>query len=369
MYTLLIDTEYILHKAVYSAMTPARREQRNWLLYPKDHEETLEAAKVIISTMLVRFKKYISNIICVTDCNSWRKRSEYKVLTSSEYKGNRDNKFDYGGYAIFRKTFKKFLEGYNIETIVCEGAEGDDILCCYTAINKRNHKNTLIFSTDHDLFQLLSYSGGSVFMTDGKSLFMPKPGTTVLEMINEDILISETKNNKLVDIKYVEPARELFIKIMHGDSSDNIKSVYTKPKETKKGTIMMTCSEKTSGEIFDTCIKRGISIEASDFDNPEKFSDDFFSVCIEAMKLQPEENLLKTIKENFIHNCKIIRLSPNNIPIDVASNIAESFHSMIKNYRPANIEKLYSDTSVSKTSESNALKGIEDTGDMSFIKG
>lgn len=368
MYNILIDTEYILFRGVHSAMPKSRRG--DWLSKPRDIEVSLEAVKSSLHFALKPFARRAGNILCVTDCHSWRKRAEYMTGTTAEYKAQRERVFDGDGFAELRRQVREYLGRFGVGMIACDGAEGDDLLCFLSRLNLRNGKNTLIVSSDHDLFQLLTRtSNGSVIMTDGAGkVFLPSAEDGQFELFGEDIFVNEMRGDSALKLMEVQPLRTLFCKVLHGDVSDNIKSIYVK----RVGNRNMTCSENMSLRILDTYeAETGERVTMEWFDDPGRyFTERFYALVKSKLKIADGDPAGDALKGNLEHNCKMIRLSLRMIPIEVSRAMSDAVHEYVKTARPCKAGMLMDDLTASKSSVSGIFSGL-DTGDddLSFIKG
>lgn len=186
-----------------------------------------------------------------------------------EYKANR--KKQYGRYPLDKDGFMKALDEMindvkeiftNIYTIKVDGAEGDDIIAvmCKHVFTGENHE-VIIVSGDTDLNQLLSLRNVKQYNPRSNDFF-----------------------------NVLNPKKELDIKILSGDKSDNI-----------------------------TPIKRGVGVKTA-----EKIinSDDGVDGFIEKQETDIEKKL---VSENFERNTKLIDL--DFIPKTIVNSILNEYNS------------------------------------------
>lgn len=186
-----------------------------------------------------------------------------------EYKANRQKQ--YGRYPLDKKNFMIALNDLiediqavftNIYTIKVDGAEGDDIIAvlCKNVFTDENH-DVIVVSGDTDLNQLCSQ----------KNVRQYNPRT-----------------NDYFNV--INPKKELDIKILSGDKSDNI-----------------------------TPIKRGVGVKTA-----EKIlnSEDGVDGFIEQQATDIEKKL---VSENFERNTKLIDL--DFIPKKIVNEILEKYNS------------------------------------------
>lgn len=193
---------------------------------------------------------FFDNIFLVSDKGgSWRKNiyPEYKAHRSKN--DDIDWDFVYTAY----KEFKEDLPP-NVTLLEAPLIEGDDwIARIVMESNKRGYAN-LIISNDHDIKQLLNFSLSPLYinimsneMFNREKVFLPENYEVFMhnlfEESNSNDLFDLSKDaetlsflNKFIERRekhIVDDKKELITKVISGDKSDNIKSVFEKP--TKNG--------------------------------------------------------------------------------------------------------------------------------------
>lgn len=231
-----------------------------------EHKDFIEKfKKQFIDTILKLKKKFIkdgydikdSNFILARDCprkNIWR----MKIFP--DYKTNRDAKYKTENPALFKifsytynTIIPKVKSEMNIETMFVDKAEADDIVALTSKYLSKIGYNVYIIASDTDYLQLTN---------------------------NENITIMDLKN-RIINKKTLGSAEiDLLVKIISGDTADNI------PKCFKKGRI----GKKTAFTLAT---------------NPNKLE----------LKFEKEPEA----REAFLFNKKLIDF--NEIPLDLQEQI------------------------------------------------
>jgi len=217
---LLVDTSYMVHFLSFSTL--------NWYAkhfdLPDSQEELFEIdfganddyCKLFqkkfdscLNSFIKRFSINPSNIFFALDCskkNIWRRSifSDYKLHRMvTEKKGlNRGPVFNF----MFSRLLPEYTERTHSKIINHPTCEGDDILAIAKKIirNKYPSAQVIILGSDKDLMQLID------------------DNTQIITMIDK-CLNEESKG----------PKRDLLEKILLGDGSDGIPSVFNKVKGDK----------------------------------------------------------------------------------------------------------------------------------------
>jgi 5'-3' exonuclease len=316
---LVIDGNYILSKLVFTL-------HKNNLLFGALHK-SLENA-------INNYRKWypFANVYLVSDSKekSWRKQ-----LTKA-YKANRkkDNDIDWNFVYSAYDEFKQSMS--NLVTILeAPNVEGDDWISFLTSKANLEGRSTIIVSNDHDIKQIVGYSVEPLWinimtneMYNKEKLFMPK---------NYQIFISEVKNLPNDDIfnlndnsdflillnrfltKYeiieIDPMESLVVKIISGDQSDNIGSVWSQVKNGKKRGI----GSKGAKTIYDNYLVEFGEVNLKDPDLYENIAD---LIC-EKKKLSKTQ--IESIVENIQGNVKLIDLRLENLPKEIIEKMENKF--------------------------------------------
>jgi len=316
----IIDGNYILSKLVFTL-------HKNNLLYGALHQS--------LDNTVSRYRKWypFANIYLVSDSKekSWRK----KLI--GDYKSNRkrdsdiDWNFVYEAYAEFKESLVgvKVLEAPHIE--------GDDWISFICNESNSNNISTLIVSNDYDIKQLVKYDINNSYinlmtneMHNKEKLFLPKNYqiffNKISKMDNNDIFNLNDNNDfirlfqnfiKKYEIHEIDSTESLIIKLISGDKSDNIDSVWSQNKNGKKRGI----GEKGAKGVYEQYINEFGEVNLNDPDLYENIAD---LIC-------EKKKLSKTNIENIVSkiecNSKLIDLRVSNLPIEVVNKMKEKYGS------------------------------------------
>jgi 5'-3' exonuclease len=261
---------------------------------------------------------------------SWRKQ-----LTKA-YKANRkkDNDIDwtfvYNAYDEFKQSMSHIVTILEAPTV-----EGDDWISFLVTKANNEGRSTIIVSNDHDIKQIVGYSLNPLYinimsneMYNKEKLFMPKNYQIfigkVKELPNDDIFNLNDNSDylglldrflKKYEIIEIDPMESLVVKIISGDQSDNIGSVWSQVKNGKKRGI----GAKGAKGIYDTYILEFGEVNLEDPDLYENIAD---LIC-EKKKLSKTQ--IETIVENINSNVKLIDLRLENLPDEIIEKMETKY--------------------------------------------
>ena len=319
---LIIDGNYILSKLVFTL-------HKHNLLFGGLHKA--------LENNITGYRKWypFANVYLVSDSKekSWRK----KLI--EEYKGTRkkdtdiDWNFVYTAYGEFKEEVKstmKVLEAPHIE--------GDDWISYLTERANSEGRSVIIVSNDYDIKQMVSYSLDPLTinlmtneMYNKEKLFLPKNYQVFLNKLsrlpNDDIFnlndnvefigLLDNFINKY-EVHEIDPMESLIIKIISGDSSDNINSVWSVTKNGKKRGIG-AAGAKT---IYDEYLLEFGEVNLLDPDLHENIAD---LIC-EKKKLGKSQ--ISPIVGNIEMNVRLIDLRMSNLPQEVVSRMTKVFEGI-----------------------------------------
>ena len=319
---LIIDGNYILSKLVFTL-------HKHNLLFGGLHKA--------LENNITGYRKWypFANVFLVSDSKekSWRK----KIIT--EYKGTRkkdtdiDWNFVYTAYGEFKEEVKstmKVLEAPHIE--------GDDWISYLTEKANIEGRSVIIVSNDYDIKQMVNYSLNPLTinlmtneMYNKEKLFLPKNYQVFLNKLsrlpNDDIFnlndnvefigLLDNFINKY-EVHEIDPMESLIIKIISGDSSDNINSVWSVTKNGKKRGIG-AAGAKT---IYDEYLLEFGEVNLMDPDLHENIAD---LIC-EKKKLSKSQ--ISPIVGNIELNVRLIDLRMCNLPDEVVNRMAKVFENI-----------------------------------------
>jgi len=312
---LIIDGNYILSRLVFTL-------HKNNLLYGALHKS--------LENTVSNYRKWypFANVYLVSDSKekSWRKQ-----LTKT-YKSNRkkDNDIDwsfvYTAYDEFKQSMKPTIKVLEAPTI-----EGDDWISFLCDKSNAEGRSAIIVSNDHDIKQIVSYGLEPLFinimtneMYNKEKLFLPKNYQIFVDKVstlpNDDIFNLNDNSEFLLllnrfltkyDVNEIDSMESLVIKIISGDQSDNISSVWSQVKNGKKRGI----GAKGAKSIYDHYLSEFGEVNLLDPDLYENIAD---LIC-EKKKLSKTQ--IESIVENIQDNVKLIDLRIDNLPEEIVSKM------------------------------------------------
>ena len=319
---LILDGNYLLNKNTFTL-------HKNNLLFGALHKS--------LENTVNSYRKWypFANVYLVSDSKekSWRK----KII--DEYKGTRkkdtdiDWNFVYTAYGEFKEEVKstmKVLEAPHIE--------GDDWISYLTEKANLEGRSVIIVSNDYDIKQMVNYSLNPLTinlmtneMYNKEKLFLPKNYQVFLNKLSKlpnDDIFNLNDNVEFIGLldgfinKYevheIDPMESLIIKIISGDSSDNISSVWSVTKNGKKRGIG-AAGAKT---IYDEYLLEFGEVNLLDIDLHENIAD---LIC-EKKKLSKSQ--ISPIVGNIEKNVRLIDLRICNLPEEVVSRMTKVFEGI-----------------------------------------
>ena len=318
---LIIDGNYILSKLVFTL-------HKNNLLFGALHKS--------LENTINNYRKWypFANIYLVSDSKekSWRKQltSDYKATRKKD--SDIDWNFVYTAYGEFKESVVgcKILEAPHVE--------GDDWISFLVTRANENNRSTIIVSNDYDIKQIVSYSLEPLYinimsneMFNKEKLFLPKNYQIFLNKVSKlpnDDIFALNDNSEFIELmnrfitKYelneIDPVESLIIKIISGDQSDNISSVWNVTKNGKTRGI----GAKGAKGIYDNYITEFGEINLSDPDLLENIAD---LIC-EKKKLSKSK--IEDIVENIKGNFKLIDLRLHNLPDEIIDKMELGYENI-----------------------------------------
>lgn len=316
---LLIDGNFLLSKNVFTL-------HKNNLLFGSLYRS--------IENSVNNYRKLypFANIYFVSDSKekSWRK----KILPTYKATRKKDNDID---WEFVYKTYDEFKDKLPPTVKVFESPhlEGDDWLAFLVDKSNERGISTIIVSNDYDISQKISYSINPLYINimineiyNKEKVFLPKNYqiflTNVYKLPNDDIFNLNDNYDflQLLDrfinrynVNEIDPIESLMIKIISGDVSDNINSVWSIIKNGKKRGI----GAKGAKTIYDEYITEFGQMDLHDKDLYENIAD---LIC-EKKKLSKTQ--IEPIVENIKYNMRLIDLRIQNLPKEVI-NVMEKYY-------------------------------------------
>lgn len=276
---------------------------------------------------ITNYRKWypFSKIYFVSDS----KKKSWRTKLHKTYKGTRKKSSDIDWDFVYStyNDFKSSLSSKKVKLFELDHIEGDDWVSFIVSETNKIGQSNLIVSNDYDIKQILDFNINNLtinFMTNEvmfkQKYFLPKNYQLFLDKIRN------TASNSIFDInddndfltfmkdireKYeiieIDSLHALLIKVISGDTSDNIQSVYVSNKNEKKRGI----GEKTAEQIIEKYKKEFGEPSLVDPDLLDNISD---LIC-EKRKLN--RNMLNGISENLKKNMNLINLHTDTIPVEV----------------------------------------------------
>jgi len=318
---LLIDGNYILSKLVFSL---------------HKHNLLFGGLQKSLENTLNNYRKWypFANIYLLSDSKekSWRKQ------LSTDYKATRkkDSDIDWNFVYSTYSDFKESVVGYKI--LESPHVEGDDWLSYLVTKANNDGRSTIIVSNDYDIKQLVGYSldplyinmmtnemynKEKIFLPINYKLFMNKvshlPNDDIFKLNdNSEFLKLMSKFLNKYEIVEINPVESLFIKIVSGDKSDNISSVWSQVKNGKTRGI----GSKGAKTIYDNYIEEFGEVDLLDTDLIDNIAD---LIC-EKKKLSKSksEEIVSNINDNF----KLIDLRLHNLPIEIIDKMNKGYNEL-----------------------------------------
>lgn len=320
----IVDTNYILYKNVYTLV-------KYKTLYG-DLERSLE---VSFENFLNRYPFRKIYMVCDSK-ESWRKE------IYSEYKSHRKEireKEEIDWEFVFNTfdNFKEKLINPRIKYLEQDGLEGDDIITKLVRNSNNSGLSTVIIASDGDLNQLLEYSlvpnksyiniqwrenytNGKIYVPEGYKLFINAlrndKGDIFNQNENSDFLSFYDELSEKEVVEEVDIQKMLFLKIISGDTGDNINSVLQIPMKTD-ATKLRGIGEAGAKKIWEEF--------KSNYPNDIDFiKDDWIKNVVEyvASNKKVEVNEYKNvIIENIKLNRRLIHLHENHLPFDIKEKV------------------------------------------------
>ena len=318
---LIIDGNYILNKNVFTL-------HKNNLLFGALYKS--------LEISVSNYRKWFpfANVYLVSDSRekSWRKK------LNSDYKAHRKQNTDIDWDFVFESyiEFKNNVRYHGIKVLESPHIEGDDWISYITNKSNSEGRSTIIVSNDYDIKQIVGYNLNPLCinimsneMLNKQKLFLPKNYQIFLNEVNKldnnDIfnLNDNVEFVKLLnsfmekyEIQEVDPLESLIVKVISGDQSDNISSVWSIVKNGRKRGI----GEKGAKSVVDNYHTEFGDMSLSDPDLFENIAD---LIC-------EKKNLSKTtiseIKDNIINNMKLIHLDIKSLPKEVIRRMENEFN-------------------------------------------
>jgi 5'-3' exonuclease len=320
---LIIDGNYILSKNTFTL-------HKNNLLFGALHKS--------LENTINNYRKWypFANVYLVSDSKekSWRKQLTTTYKATRKKDSDIDWNFVYTAYGEFKDSMKGL-----VKVLEAPHVEGDDWISFLVTKANNEGRSTIIVSNDYDIKQIVNYGLDPLFinimtneMYNKEKLFLPRNYQIFLNKVsklpsddifnlndNTDFLLLLDKFINKYEINEINPVESLMVKIISGDTSDNIGSVWSVVKNGKKRGI----GAKGAQSIYDEYIVEFGEINLADPDLYENIAD---LIC-EKKKLSKTQ--IESIVDNIKDNMKLIDLRLHNLPDEIVEKM-ESGYSVLR---------------------------------------
>jgi 5'-3' exonuclease len=320
---LIIDGNYLLNKNVFTL-------HKNNLLFGALYQS--------LENSIQNYRRWypFAKIYLVSDSKekSWRKK------LNANYKSTR-KKNDEINWEFVHQTYNDFKRNVTgVKVLEYPTIEGDDWISFIVETSNKSGISNVIVSNDYDIKQLISYRLDPIYinimsneMMNKQKIFLPKNyqifRDKLSKTLDSDDIFNLNDNGDFIKMldnfvdKYevitADPLESLIVKVISGDSSDNISPVWQIVKNNKKRGI----GEKGAKDIFIQYVEEFGEPKMNDPDLNENIAD---LIC-EKKKLSKLN--IEPIKENISKNIKLIHLDLNNIPNQIVEKMKEVYGKSI----------------------------------------
>lgn len=391
-FTLIVDGHNFFYRSLWSTF---RQGGKSKILSTQKDMDTFEKKLMVdFCAVIKQVNPVINDVVFIMDSHSWRK----DLLLQQEYKGNRkkvQEDIDKNGFNTVINNFANTLRTIGVKVSQVERSEGDDLIYAWSDYLFNEGKSSLILSTDRDLNQLVKCVEGVHIIQYGpvkNKLWVSEASDREIKKLSNRQVTQENLFNEYftisiendpferfidgMDVEVVDPEKVRFMKIVGGDTSDNIFPVYY--KAATESTRAKGLGEKTVEKIYNQ-FKEKLGCE---FDYHIYGQEDtvkmLCNVIYDVAKINDEEFTRRMLFENIKTNTSLVSLTSESIPEDVITNMGTDIEiESVKN--PTILSKITKEALFSKSRfkdykssiqmRSNVMKGVKDDGDMSFIKG
>lgn len=271
-------------------------------------------------------------------------KSSWRKAINADYKANRSKKegidwdFVFQCYTEFKEKISK-----RCTKLESDGLEGDDWIAAIVRASNAKGISCLILSTDRDYHQLLKWNidpnyinilyrdnllQEKVWLPQGYSVFMNHLQKTPVDLFaldwRQDFFALMRKFGKY-QMSEINPIESLFCKIVQGDKTDNISSLYS--TTTKDGKIR-GIGEAGALKIWKNYIQNADDHHV-DYENLE-LRELIIDLVIEYKKAENNKAIRAKIFDNLQKNIKMIRLEERYMPVEYQRILKENVEQSVK---------------------------------------
>ena len=316
---LIIDGNYILSKNTFTL-------HKNNLLFGALHKS--------LENTVNNYRKWypFANVYLVSDSKekSWRKQLTTAYKATRKKDSDIDWQFVYNAYGEFKDSMKGL-----VKVLEAPHVEGDDWISFLVTKANKEGRSAIIVSNDYDIKQIVNYGLDPLYinimtneMYNKEKLFLPRNYQVFLNKVsklpsddifslndNTDFLLLLDRFINKYEINEIDPVESLMIKVISGDTSDNIGSVWSVTKNGKKRGI----GDKGAKTIYDEYLQEFGEVNLGDPDLYENIAD---LIC-EKKKLSKTQ--IESIVENIKGNMRLIDLRLHNLPEEIIDKMENGY--------------------------------------------
>jgi len=358
--TLIIDGNYFIFSRLFVLPRPKSipgLPDEKFMSNEKERGMLMRKLSIDFASEIRKLSYIVDKIVFTMDSKSWRK----DFFPDSGYKANReyDDTIDWNGIKEVTDDFLNLLEKRGVIVSRVAGAEGDDLIFAWVTQLNSVGDSCVIWSGDKDLIQLVNYNRSTDAYTlwydntrnrfasypgfkkwletkesskDEVDIFSPSANFYLMDQVKTEIKQFISKNS----LEVVEIFCDDFVleKILTGDKSDNIPSVYEKPSKT--GTRSFRVNDTKAKRIVEDFKKRHKRFSAVYL-----FEDDFKEeICGLVSREMKVTGKLDEIKKNLETNTKLILLHVATIPDAIQKSMFDFIQEKTSVYSPVSISEL-----------------------------
>lgn len=319
--TLLVDGGWVLMRTMFfferGFRMDASKAQKS--ATAAEFKETLSRS---ITKILNQIPE-IDNIVIMSEGGSWRKNLPIpKQLQGVSYKGHRERKEQIDWDAIY-KAYGEFVKDCDTQGVTCSAhssIEGDDWAWYWSRRLNASGVNTIIWSSDCDLKQLVQVYGNAftAWYNDKAGLVLPDamqyPDDPVEAMMNPPFQNQESEKliRRLKKVQYINPDMIAIEKILCGDAGDNIKSVVRFTKNGRTYRFAEADYKKLIGEY-----------NIQSMNDLFSHKSDIARYITENKKFKPYGFNTEDIEEMLDYNTSLVWLNESTIPDTVTTAMVQ----------------------------------------------
>jgi 5'-3' exonuclease len=328
---LLFDGNYLAYRTLFTIKNYSSKSKTL-----SDEASKGVFIRKIASDFLAVYNYFKADkVIFVKDSRSWRK--EYYA----DYKGTREKSDDVDWESLFQllDIFSSNLEKYGVINSKIDFLEGDDLLYLWSKKLNAEDKSAIIISADSDLNQLAALHDNSYTLSynvkaDTQKIYAPtgfklklfEQNHSVEDIFNLKNNSDVTKLNNLKNIvknnsyEEIDTSSVLLHKVLCGDDSDNVPSVFITTVNNKKKRITNKDANKTIEYLKDAYT----NIDINNIKYDKNLQNEIRLILEKSSKLKIDKTIFS---ENLYRNFHLIHLDTS----EYKQELVDSFNIHVNN--------------------------------------